>query len=151
MTVFETITNDMKTAMKAKDKITLTATRGLFAAIKAAAIDEGQRENISDDIALKVIKKQAKQRKDSIEQYTKADRVDLAEQEQAELTIIETYLPEMLSKADVQRIVDEVKASTGATEPKQFGMLMGATMKALAGQEVDGALVKSVVQASLEA
>lgn len=151
MTVFETITNDMKTAMKAKDKITLTATRALFAAIKATAIDTGQRENISDEIAIKVVKKQAKQRKDSIEQYTKANRADLAEQEQAELVIIETYLPEMLSKSAIQTIVDQVKTTTGATDQKQFGMLMGAVMKALDGQEADGVLVKTIVQASLNA
>ncbi len=141
--LFQKITDDMKSAMKAKDTEKLAAVRSIFAAVKTEAINSGEREEISDEVCMKVIKKQVKQRKDSIDQFTKAGREDLAETEKKELVILEEYLPEMLSEEEIEKVVSAVKAELGDCN---MGQLMGAVMKRLQGQEADGAVVRKIVQ-----
>ena len=148
--LFEKITEDMKTAMKEKDSMRLAATRSLFSAIKNEGINSGERNNISDEICIKVIKKQVKQRKDSIEQFKQGKRDDLVAQEQGELEILETYLPEMLSEEDIKKTVLETKKELGVTAKSDMGKLMGAVMKKLSGQEVDGTMVRDIVNKNLQ-
>jgi len=146
--LFQTITDDMKNAMRNKNKIELNAIRSLFSAIKTEAINQGNREEIADETCITVIKKQVKQRKDSIEQFTKGGREDLAENEKKELTILEKYLPEMMSKEAIEKIVLEAKNKNGITEKQDFGKLMGIIMKKLKAEklEADGNIVKESVQ-----
>ncbi len=148
--LFQRITEDMKTAMKEHNEHALSAIRFLFSAIKSEAITAGDRENISDETCLKVIKKQVKQRKESIEQYRAGNRTDLVEKEEAELKYIEAYLPEMISEEEIMKVVEATKAELGITDPAKMGQLMGAVMKKLAGQEFDGALVKALVEKTLK-
>ena len=148
--LFEKITEDMKTAMKGKDSMRLAATRSLFSAIKNEGINSGERTNISDETCIKVIKRQVKQRKDSIEQFKQGNRDDLVAQEQGELEILETYLPEMLSEEDIKKTVLETKKELGVTAKSDMGKLMGAVMKKLSGQEVDGTLVRDIVNKNLQ-
>lgn len=150
MNIFETLTYDMKEAMKAKETVRVAALRGAFAAIKSAAIDAGERENISDEVALQILKRQVKQRKDSIDQFRKGGRDDLANQEQAELAVLENYLPEMLSEEAIKNIALQVKEELNIQNASQMGMMMGAVMKKLQGQEVDGTVVKLIVTSLLQ-
>ncbi len=140
----------MKQAMKDRNELALSALRGIFSAIKNEAIDAGERESISDEVSMKVIKRQVKQRKDSIEQFTQGNRMDLVEKETAELRVIENYLPAMISETEIEKVVIEVKTELGITDASKMGMLMGAVMKKLAGQEFDGGLVKMMVEKSFK-
>lgn len=140
----------MKQAMKDHNEHGLSAIRGIFSAIKSEAIDAGERDIISDELCMKVIKKQVKQRKDSIEQFKQGNRMDLVEKEAAELRVIEGYLPEMISEEAIEKVVIETKTELNITEPSKMGMLMGAVMKKLAGQEFDGGLVKMMVEKSFK-
>ena len=130
MSLKETINNDIKTAMKAKDKETLAVLRMIKTAIQAAEIDK------------------AKQRRDSIVEFEKANRPELVEKTQGELVIVEKYLPAQLSLEEVQAKIAEIAEQVGATTQKEFGKLMGAVMQALKGQ-ADGNVIKEQVKAHL--
>lgn len=141
------IKNDMKEAMKAKDDVRVQTLRGAIAAFTNELVAKNMKptEPVTDDMALTVLKRLAKQRKDSIEQFTKGNRPELAEKEALELTIIEKYLPQMASREDIERVAKAKKDEIGATDAAGKGKLMGAVMKELGGN-ADGGLVKEVVE-----
>jgi uncharacterized protein YqeY len=132
------ITEDMKTAMRAKDKERLGTIRLIQAAIKQKEIDE--RIELDDSQVMTVLDKMVKQRRDSIEQFSKAGRQDLADKETAELAIIQEYMPAALSEDEVLAIIDEVIHSTGAASPKDMGKVMGALKPRLQGRADMGAV-----------
>ena len=140
------LTEDMKAAMKSGDKERLAVIRLINAAIKQKEVDE--RVEMTDALVLAVLEKMVKQRKDSITQYEGAGREDLAAIERNELAVIETYLPEKMSEAEVQAAIDAAKAETGATGPADMGKLMGALKPRLAGK-ADMGLVSQLVKKSL--
>jgi uncharacterized protein YqeY len=151
MTISEKIKEDMKVAMKAKEETRLSVLRGLISAFTNESITLGNKPNdpLSDEDALKVINRAAKQRKDSIEQFEKGGRPELAESEKAELEIIEEYLPEMMSEEDVKKVVEAKKEELGINSQEQFGQLIGAVMGELKGK-ADGGVVKKIIEESLK-
>lgn len=143
----EKIKNDMKEAMIAKDSVKVTVLRGLMAAFTNELVAKMKKpgESISDEEAIAVIQRAIKQRKDSIDQFKKGGRNDLVEAEEKELSLIEAYSPKMMSRDEIQKIVEKKKAEMGAIDKTKLGMFMGAIMKELKGK-ADGADVKAVVE-----
>ena len=144
----ETLARDLKDAMRQQDKVRLGAIRMVQAAITSREKETG--EPISDDDAVAVVAKQAKQRRDSIQQFQDAGRDDLAEREAAELGYIEAYLPVQASDEDIHRAVHEIVQRTGATSMKDMGRVMGEAMSALKGV-AEGSRVQAVVRELLGA
>jgi hypothetical protein len=140
------ITDDMKSAMKAKDKQALKAVRMIIGAIKQKEIDE--RIELDDAQVLTVIQKMVKQRKDSITQFTEGGRTDLVEVEEAELVIINNYMPEQLSDDEVASTVDKAIADSGADSMKDMGKLMGMLKGQLDGK-ADMGVVSQLIKAKL--
>ena len=132
MSLKATILNDIKIAMKAKDKETLGTVRMLTAAIKQVEVDE--RRELSDADVLGIVSKMIKQRKDAADQFEQANRQDLQDKELAEIVILEAYLPEQLSNEEVAAIVKEVIDSIGATGMQDMGKVMGLVKDKVAGQ-----------------
>lgn len=150
--IHKTIKDQTIEALRAKDTLKLETLRGLSAQFMNEIIASGLgQELLPDDKALAVIRRSVKQRKDSIEQFEKGGRADLAEKERAELKILEQFLPAMMSESDINAFVkmriDEQKSS-GSFDPKAGGKLVGTMMKELAGK-ADGALVKKAVEEAL--
>jgi len=143
----EKIAADLKAAMLAKDTVRLGTLRMLKAAIEYHKVEKKQ-EGLTDADITGVIKKQVKQRQDSIEGFTKGGRADLVEKEQAELAILKTYLPEELSAAQVEEIVKATIAEVGATAKADMGKVMKAVQAKLAGR-ADNKLVSQLVSANL--
>ena len=143
MTLQETIKSQIKDAMIAKDTVRLTVLRGLTAAFMNEAITK-KVDALKDEETIAVIKRTVKQRKDSIEQFTKGGRPELAADEQAELAILEKYLPTMMSKEEIKKIALAKKAELNVTDKAGAGKLMGAIIKETKGM-ADGADVKAVV------
>jgi len=135
MTLKETISNDIKTAMKEKNNALRDALRLLSSAMKQIEVDE--RKELSDDDIIKIIQKQVKQRNDAMNQYREAGREDLYEKEAAEAAIFETYLPKQLSDAELETALRTIITETGATSLKEIGKVMGAASKTL-GAQADG-------------
>ena len=146
MDLKQKISNDMKDAMRAKEKMRLGTIRMLLAAIKQREIDE--RITLVDADVLSIINKMIKQRRESLEQYQSAERHDLAEQEQNEINILENYLPQQLSEAEIHEAIKKAIASTGATSIKDMGKLMGALKSELQGK-ADMSVVSKLVKDSL--
>jgi uncharacterized protein len=146
MTLQQTIKEQIKEAMKAKDAVRLGVIKGLVAGFtnELVAMKKMPTDELSDEEVLNVIRRAVKQRKDSIDQFTKGGRADLAESEQAELAILETYLPAQMSKEEVLKIAEAKKAELGVTDKTKAGLLMSTLMKELKGK-ADGAVVKQVV------
>lgn len=142
------LSHDLKDAMRAKDRVRLNTIRMVQSAITEKE-KSGSGEATEADV-LAILTKQAKQRRDAIEQYSAAGRDDLAKQEADELAIIETYLPAQLSDAEVRDAVRAIIDRTGATSMKDMGRVMGAAMGELKGK-ADGARVQSAVRAALNA
>jgi uncharacterized protein len=140
------ITADMKDAMRAKDTLRLGAIRMLLAAVKQKEVDE--RIEPTDAIVVAIIEKSIKQRKDSIAQFITANRQDLVDQEQAELKVLEVYMPAQMSDADIAAAVAQAKADTGAATAQDMGKLMGALKAKLAGK-ADMTKVSAAVKAAL--
>ena len=140
------ITDDMKSAMKAKDKQALKAVRMILEAIKKKEIDE--RIELDDAQVMTVIQKMVKQRKDSISQFSDAGRTDLVEIEEAELEIINNYMPEQLSDEDVALVVDKAINDSGANSMKDMGKLMGMLKVQLQGK-ADMSLVSQLIKSRL--
>lgn len=142
----EQIKAGIKESMMAKDALRLKAFRAMSSAFtnELVAKNKKPQDILTDDEALVVITRLAKQRKDSIEQFKKGNREDLVAEEQAELNIFETYLPKLMDKADVEKIALLKKDELGITDGTQKGMLMSALMKELKGK-ADGTVVKEVV------
>ncbi len=139
--------SQLKDAMMAKDAVRLTVIRGLMSAMtnELVATNRTPQSELADEEVLALIRRGVKQRKDSIEQFTAGGRPELAESEQAELSILETYLPKMMSKDEILPIAEAKKAELGITDKTKLGMLTGALMKDLKGR-ADGADVKDVVE-----
>ena len=146
MSLREKITVDMKLAMKARETEKLGAIRLLQASLKQKEVDE--RVTLTDDMVLAIIEKMLKQRKDSIEQYTAGNRLDLVAKEQFEVAVLSAYMPAQLSDADVALILDSVIAETGATSPKDMGKVMNALRPKVAGRADMGKL-SAIVKAKL--
>ena len=146
MSLKATILNDIKIAMKAKDKETLGTVRMLTAAIKQVEVDE--RRELSDADVLGIVSKMIKQRKDAADQFEQANRQDLQDKELAEIVILEAYLPEQLSNEEVTAIVKEDIDSIGATGMQDMGKVMGLVKDKVAGQ-ADMGQVGQIVKASL--
>lgn len=148
MTLHETIKGELKEAMKAKDAVRLRVVRGLLSMFtnELVASNRTPQDLLTDEETLAVIKRAAKQRKESITQYEAAGRDELAAPEKEELAVLETYLPQLLSEEEVLPIVTAKKTELGIDDKSKMGLLVGAVMKELAGK-ADGALVKRVVEA----
>ena len=142
------LTEDMKSAMKAGDKDRLKVVRLILAAIKQIEVDT--REELDDAAVLAVLAKMVKQRRDSIEQFEKGDRKDLADIERAEIVVINDYLPEPLSAEELAAMVDEVIQSTGAASIKDMGKVMGQ-IKAKAAGRADMGAVSATIKDRLNA
>ena len=146
MSLKDQITEDMKTAMRAKDAPRLLTIRGLLAACKQREVDE--RIALSDADVIAIVDKLIKQRKDSITQFAAGNRPDLVEKETAELTVLESYLPQRLGADEVAAEVAQVVEELGATGPGDMGKVMGAVKTRLAGK-ADMALVSAAVKKAL--
>lgn len=140
------IANDFKTALKAKDQQTLGTLRMLKAALTMREKD--LRRPLTDEDAMEILLKEAKQRNDSITEFNKAGRDDLVEKEKAELVILERYLPEQLSEEELEQAVDRIIAETGASSMKDMSRVMQDVMQQFKGQ-VDGKAVSALVRARL--
>ncbi|HEY4493063.1 MAG TPA: GatB/YqeY domain-containing protein [Candidatus Paceibacterota bacterium] len=140
----------MKAAMRAKDAVRLSVVRGVIAAFtnEAVTLGKGPAGELSDDEALAVIRREAKKRKDSIEQFKSGGRPELAESEQAELNVLSEFLPAMMDEAQVKKVVEAKKSELGITDKSRQGELMKVVMSELKGK-ADGGTVKQVVESLL--
>ena len=147
MSLIERIGDDIKSAMKAKDKLRLETVRGIKKLLLEKVVEARAkgRETLSEEEELAALSQLAKQRRDSIAQYQDAGRPELAEKEQQELAILQEYLPAQLSEAEVLAVVDKVIADVGAASPKDMGKVMGPAMKELKGR-ADGKVVQTAVK-----
>ena len=144
--MLDQLQEELKIAMKAGEKAKMMGLRNIIGKIKAAQIDKG--ETLTDEESLKILKTAAKQLKESIDQYQKGGRDDLAEKEAFELTLLEKYLPEQLSEEQIRQTVKNIVKNTGAGSMQDMGKVMGATMQELAGS-ADGKIVQKIVQEEL--
>lgn len=142
----KTIREHLKEAMKAKDEVRLSVIRGLITLFTNESIAKGlpSPEKLAEEDVVALIRRSVKQRKDSIDQFTKGGRKDLADKENAEIKILESYLPAQMSKEDIVKIAQNKKNEMGVTDKTKIGILMGAVMKELNGK-ADGTLVKEIV------
>ena len=143
------LTKDIDTkiveAMRARDALLLSALRNLKAVFMTEAIALKKADGLTDAEALAVIKRVVKQRKDSIEQFTSGGRKDLAKAEEAEMKILETFLPAQMPEKEVRKIAEATQKKLGVTDKAKIGILIGAILKECKGQ-ADGALVKKIVE-----
>jgi hypothetical protein len=144
--MIDNIKAQLKDAMISKDKIRVTALRNFIAKLKAKEIDK--KESLSDTESLKVLQSMAKQLKDSIDQYTKGNRTDLADIEQDELNILNEFLPSPLSEEEMSAIIDDAIKASGASSIKDMGKVMGIAISKMAGRG-DGAIVSKIVKEKL--
>lgn len=147
MTIKEKLADDLKAAMRAKDEVRLRTIRSLRAALmeKEIAGRSGGEGSLTSEEELAVLQKQAKQRRDAIEQFKQAGREDLSSREEAELRIIEEYLPRQLSDAEIREIVQEVIQTSGAQSRADMGKVMGVAMQRLRGR-AEGRKVQQIAQ-----
>jgi len=149
MTLKDQIIADMIAAMKAKDAERTSTLRMIKAAITNREKDGGAE--ITDEDVLKLLRTQVKQRRDSVEQFEKGGRQELADKEKAEIVIIEAYLPQAASQDEIEQAVAAAISETGASSMKDMGAVMKATMAKLAGKNADGKMVSEAVKAKLSA
>jgi uncharacterized protein YqeY len=150
MTLQERVDSDLREAMRAKDATKLGVLRMLKSALKYAAIAKSDAEaELTDPEAAQVIRKQSKQRQDSIESFEKGGRAELAEKEKEELAILNTYLPQQMSADELAKIVREIIAEVGATSKAQMGTVMKAS-RAKVGDRADGKALNAEVQKQLQ-
>ena len=147
MALTEKIIADLTASMKAQDAPRTSTLRMVKAAMMNRKIDKGAE--LDDDDMLKLLRSLVKQRKDSVEQYEKAGRKDLVDKEQAEITVIESYLPQPATEAEIHQAVAAAIAETAATSMKDMGKVMKVTQTALAGKNADGKLVSEIVKSKL--
>jgi len=133
MNLFDQVSEGIKDAMRAKDKIRLEALRGIKKEFIEAKTAKGANDELSDEAAIQILQKMAKQRRDSAAIYTTQNRADLAENELAELAVIEAFLPKQLSQDELDAKISEIISQVGATSPADMGKVMGVATKALAG------------------
>lgn len=147
MKLIEQINDDLKVAMRAKDELVLSTLRLLKSAARNREIELGHI--LSDEELAEVVAKAVKQRRDSIIEYEKGNRAELASKEKAEIKILEKYLPAQLSQEEISKTIDEVIKSTGAQSLQDFGKVMSAVMPKLKGQ-ADGTIVASLTKDKLK-
>lgn len=145
MSLQSEIMEAMKTAMKAKDTVALESLRAIKSAILLAQTESGAKEELSQEEEIKLLQKLVKQRKDSAAIFTQQGRADLAGPELAQAAVIEKFLPEQLSEAEITNIVQGIIAATGAQGMKDMGKVMGLASKELAGK-ADGKTISTVVK-----
>lgn len=149
MSLTEQIIADLTASMKAQDAQRTSTLRMVKAAMMNRKIEKGSE--LDDDEMQKLLRSLVKQRRDSIEQYEKAGRQELVDKEQAEIAVIETYLPQAASHEEIEAAVTAAIAETGATSIKDMGRVMKATQTALTGKNADGKIVADIVKAKLNA
>lgn len=147
MSLLERLNNDMKQAMKNKEKDRLSVIRMVKASLQNEAIKLGTKE-LSEDVELTILSREVKQRKDSLHEFDKAGREDLVEKLRTELAIVELYMPKQLSEDELSEIVKETIAEVGATSKADMGKVMAAIMPKVKGK-ADGSLVNKFVQQHL--
>ena len=145
MTLQEQINADVISAMKAKEEISLRALRSLKSALLLAASEPGANGVVTDEAALKIFQKLAKQRKESLDIYVQKKREDLAQVERDELEVIEKYLPKQMSEDEIKAVLQGVVTGAGASSAADFGKVMPLAMKALAGK-ADGKVISAVLK-----
>ena len=145
MNLFDTVSNDIKTAMLAKDKIRLEALRGAKKEFLEAKTAKGSDGNLADDAAVKILQRMVKQRKESATIFATQNRPDLAEKELAEVVFLEEYLPKQLSPEELEAHLKAIITQVGATSAKDMGKVMGVATKSLAGK-TEGRLISEKVK-----
>lgn len=145
MNLLETITEDIKKAMLAKDKVRLEALRGIKKELLEAKTAKGAQDELSEETTTAILQKMVKQRKDSAEIYKSQSRPDLAGDEEAQLIVIQEYLPAQLTEVELETAVRNIIAETGATSMKEMGKVMGVASKTLAGK-TEGRLISEMVK-----
>ena len=145
MNLFDTISSEIKNAMLAKDKVKLEALRGIKKEFLEAKTAKGSDGELNDETAIKILTKMAKQRKESADIYKQQNRPDLAEEELAQLAVIEQYLPAQLSEEELTAELKKIIEETGASSPKEMGKVMGVASKKFAGK-ADGKLISELVK-----
>jgi uncharacterized protein YqeY len=148
MALFDVISEDIKKAMIAKDKVALEALRGVKKEFLEAKTAKGASGDLADDAALKILQKMVKQRKESAQIFTEQNRPELAENELAEAAVIEKYLPAKLSDAELEAEIKAIIAEVGAKTAQEMGKVMGVATKKLAGK-ADGKEISAKVKALL--
>ncbi len=143
--LFDQISNDIKEAMKARDKVRLEALRNIKKVFIEAKTAPGAGDSLDDAQALKILQKLAKQGHDSADLYTSQNRSDLAEAELAQVAVIESYLPKQMTEEEIEAAVRDIIAQTGAQSMKEMGKVMGVASKQLAGK-ADGKKISEVVK-----
>jgi uncharacterized protein YqeY len=147
MAFIDRISDDLTAAMRSRDQVRLGTLRMAKAALMNREVERGRP--LDDTESLQVIASLIKQRRDSIEQFEKGGRQDLAGREQAEIAVLETYLPPPMEAAELERVVDEAIRESGATSARDMGKAMKAAMARLAGASVDGKAVSELVKRTL--
>lgn len=145
MTLYDQVSNGIKEAMKARDKVRLETLRNIKKFFIEAKTAPGANDTLEDDAALKIIAKLAKQGKETAEVYKTQNREDLAGEELAQVAVIEEYLPKQMSEAEVETAIKAIIAQTGATSMKEMGKVMGMASKQLAGK-ADGKMMSAIVK-----
>ena len=148
MSLHDRLTEDLKLAMKARDQLRMDVIRMIKAAVLNKEVE--MKKDLDDAEMSRIMTTMIKQRKESVEQYEKGQRAELAAKERQEISIIEAYLPRAISPDDLDRTVDAVIRESGATSAKDMGAVMKAVMARLAGQPVDGKHVSDLVRSKLK-
>jgi hypothetical protein len=148
MELFDIVSNDIKEAMKAKDKVKLETLRNVKKYFLEAKTAPGANDTLTDDAALKIMQKLVKQGKDSAALYTQQGRADLAEAELAQVSVIESYLPAQMSDDELEAALRQIIAQVGAAGPQDMGKVMGVATKQLAGK-AEGRAISAKVKALL--
>ena len=148
MTIFDQVSEDIKKAMLAKDKVALDALRGVKKEFLEAKTAPGSNGELPDERALQILQKLVKQRKESAEMYRSANRPELAEEEMAQCRVIAGYLPAMMSEEELNKALEAIIAEVGAEGPKDMGKVMGVATKRLAGK-AEGRAISATVKALL--
>ncbi len=149
MNLFDKISEDIKNAMLAKDKIRLEALRGVKKEFLEAKTAKGAEGDLTDEAAVKILQKMVKQRKDSATIYTEQNRPELAEKELAEVAVLESYLPKQMSAEELENAIREIITQTGATSAKDMGKVMGVATKQLTGL-TEGRAISEMVKKLLQ-
>lgn len=145
MELFDIISNDIKEAMKAKDKVALDTLRNIKKVLLEAKTAPGANDTVSDETAIKLIQKLAKQGKESAELYSSQNRPELAAEELAQVAVMERYLPKQMSEEEIAAALKEIIAQTGAAGPQDMGKVMGVATKQLAGK-AEGRVISTIVK-----
>ena len=145
MTLFDQVSKDIVAAMKAKDKVRLQALRNIKKYFIEAKTAPGANDTLSDETAMKILAKLAKQGRDTAALYTEQNRPDLTEEENAQAAVVESYLPQPLSAEELEAALKEIIAAVGAEGPKDMGKVMGTATKQLAGK-ADGKAISAKVK-----